>query len=106
MGARKNAWFDVRGTLPWTGGRLYFVFALGRDQRTHEDPNAPVPYERRKSSPLATIIFAITLALWALLGTAAISAVALYLVKMWAGIDLVAGSHPFPNFLKTLNLCH
>lgn len=98
---------DARWTL-WLPllGRCYFVFLAGKDIRGKKGLESIEEKDRRKQSRfLSALVYASFFSFVVLSSLIALFTVA-YLAKSYLGIDLVAHSSPFPNFLKRIGICH
>lgn len=91
----------------WTMGllkyKLFFVFLVGRDNRTEHFISSD---ERRHNQSVAKALVYTGIFAWFLMGVFVLSFSILYIAKTYAGIDLVKGGHPFPSFLKKIRVCH
>lgn len=83
--------------------KIFFVFLVGRDKRLEH--MVPMQDQRQNQSFAKALIYTGLLA-WIFIGFMGLSFTALYLLKSYAGIDLVKGAHPFPSFLKKIRVCH
>ena len=97
---------NVRTVFPFLFRRYFFVLMIGRDWRRQ----GVVPNDRRvrrePNSPFGVIFVFLTGLMWFILGTAIFTAIVLYLLKSYAGIDLVKGSHPLQIWFRKIYLCH
>lgn len=97
---------QVRMVLPFFFRPYYFVFMFGPDERRH-GLVPPGPNVRRSpNSPFGIVLISLTAIMWLLVGTFCFTTVVLYLIKCYAGIDLVQGSHPLQVFFRKIYLCH
>lgn len=95
---------NLRMSIPWFFGRRYFVFLAGKDRRgTNQELSI---HEQRQNTPVGWAFLAGTLLLWAIFTSSIVSIVVLYLLKTWAGIDLIEGASPIQSILHSLKICH
>ncbi len=85
---------------------MFVAFLVGRDQRHTKALASGPDHERRRRSPFRSIALATLVLVFFLVAGSLFFLGLLYLVKMWAGVDLVGGSSPIPELLKLLNFCH
>ncbi|HRU04145.1 MAG TPA: hypothetical protein P5137_00045 [Candidatus Brocadiia bacterium] len=78
---------DFRGVLPLIVTRLYFVFLVGRDRRGR---TSMAEFERRQKSKAVMAALFIS---WGLICCLLILAGVFYVLKTWAGVDVVQDVH-------------
>lgn len=97
---------QVRTVIPFFFRPYYFVFMFGPDMRRHGLVPARPIVRRERNSPLGTVFILITVLMWLIFGATVFTALVIYLLKSYAGIDLVHGSHPLQVFFRKIYLCH
>lgn len=97
---------QVRMVLPFFFRPYYFVFLVGPDERRHGLVPVGRPRRREPNSPLGVVFFSLTILMWLLIGSFFFTALVLYLLKSYAGIDLVGTGHPLQTFFRKIYLCH
>lgn len=83
--------------------KIFFVFLVGHDRRLEDIPQVS---DKRQNANLGKALVYSGVLAWFLAGFFVLTFSFLYLVKSYAGIDLVKGGSPFPTFLKHIGICH
>ena len=103
MSKKNQRYINLNLKFPFAQKTYFISFIIGKDQRLTQiniENNQRI-YSSLRSSFILTVIIAFLI----LSGAVCFLAI-LYLLKMWAGIDLLQGSSPIPELLRTLQLCH
>ena len=107
MDQSNKYWVNARWTLG-TKKKIFIVFLLGRDTRgpiSYAEGEIDPALEQRKAEATENDVLLYTVTFfWALFSLAAVTFIALYILKSVVGIDLFDGS-PFPAFLRWIGLC-